>query len=293
MNLITPAKEPDGVVLAYVRHFATNFNKARSVFENLGFEICDVNQNVDNHKNFTIRLVLNESFIEVSNSFASLSRSNELSGIKTLGFSINDIEATQGRLTLNGFHPLPLSTHVLKISVPNKKKVELETKLFRLKESDMPEASAEFTTMNNNNLFSKMGDHGHKNYINEINAVILCVDDPDEVVARYCWLTNQGSPKRLFERCWQIPLHQRRIIVFNKDELNNLCKLSSEHNPPSILGYSLISKNLQKTQNFLIGAGWRPIYLTKKLLFLELPDSVGGNLFISQDEADFPWYTKK
>ena len=293
MSLTARTNETDGVVLTYVRHAAPNFTEARTVFKSLGFEICDVVQNEISNKNATIRLLLNQSFIEVTNSFEFLSKPDGVAVINALGFGVNNIEAGQGRLTLNGFHPLPLITNTLKIKTSDKQKIELEHKVFRLKESDMPEACTEFIEIAGEKPFFELQGYLHKNCINEINAVILCVEDPNEVVARYCWLTNQGSPKRLFDQCWQIRLHQRCIVIFHKDEINKLFKFLPEAKYPSIYGYSLISKNLQKTHSFLLKAGWSPIRLTDELLFLSLPGSVGGNLFISQDAATFPWHIRK
>ena len=59
------------------------------------------------------------------------------SALTGFGLGTKDIESTQGRLTLHGFHPLSIKERRLLISVREKEQREIACKVFKLKKSDV------------------------------------------------------------------------------------------------------------------------------------------------------------
>ena len=124
----------------------------------------------------------------------------------------------------------------------------MNIKPLALKKDNIREGNVEFIEIATSN--NSLSNLPHKNLINRLHAIILCTDNPEETIARYCWLTNQSSPKRIFDESWQIQLGQQSIVVCAQKESNRLALDVGSFNTPSILGYALLTNNLTKTNDF-------------------------------------------
>ncbi|MBH67541.1 MAG: hypothetical protein CMM58_04235 [Rhodospirillaceae bacterium] len=292
MNSVRQSHEGDEISLSHITYVVTDLKTARETLKKLGFKIIFGNYNPAHDVINSIRLGLGSSFIEITNAPDFPKKSSQGIGIQALGFGTNNIEATQGRLTLNGFHPLPLISKNFRMKKPKGEIMESKSRLCWLKEKDMPEVHAEFIQfppVQPKKAPSLSPITLHDNHIVSFNDVILCVSNPEEVVARYCWFTDQGSPQFLLDRYWKITLYHGSLIICSTSQIDQLHGARNTAKQPTIPGYSLISSNLKKTKEYFEEVGLKPLKNTKDLLLINLPPAIGGKVFIAEDELAFPW----
>ena len=170
------------------------------------------------------------------------------SALTGFGLGTKDIESTQGRLTLHGFHPLSIEERKLLFPVAKKVREKLQCKVFKLKKkSDVLEGDVEFIDVST--LTKSSAKSIHNNALSHFHAIILCTNKPEETIARYCWLTNQSSPRRIFGSSWQVGLGQQKIIVCSEEDVERIVPSVNVTNLPSILGYALLTESLSKTKD--------------------------------------------
>ena len=140
------------------------------------------------------------------------------SALTGFGLGTKDIESTQGRLTLHGFTPFYKRAKAI-ISSDRKREGEIACKIFKLK-GDVLEGDVEFLDVNTSTKSSAKS--AHNNALSHFHAIILCTNKPEETIARYCWLTDQSSPRRIFGSSWQVGPDQQKIIVCSEEDVENL-----------------------------------------------------------------------
>mgnify|MGYP001184421996 FL=1 len=287
MNLSSNPTAHDSVTLVHATHLIQDSSEVASFLKKLGFELLEYIKVSDGGNTHCLQISLNETYI-------SFERRNnlytqEFVDIALTGFGLGtkDIESTQGRLTLHGFHPLAIEEQKLLFSVAKKERREIESKVFKLKKSDVLEGNVEFIDV----ITSTKSDTKsvHYNALSHFHAIIICTDKPEETIARYCWLTNQPSPRRIFNSSWQVVLGQQKIIVCSVEDVERIFPSVNVTNIPSILGYALLTENLSKTKDCFSYNEFLFQSLNQGSFQLKLPDFIGGSLIIGTSAADFPW----
>ena len=267
MNLSLQSNEDDRVALAHVAHTISDLTQARDFLENAGFHILEATKKLNGTDTYSHQIPLNGGYISFEAPNNSYDEKLVFANISGFGLKTPNIEGTQGRLTLHGFHPLAIDSQQFQ---------------FLLREGNVE--FIEIATSNNS-----LSNLPQKNLINRLHAIILCTDNPEETIARYCWLTNQSSPKRIFDESWQIQLGQQSIVVCAQKEANRLALDAGSFNTPSILGYALLTNNLTKTNDFFSDNQTLTKSLKGESIFAKFPDFIGGNLIIAENILHFPW----
>ena len=287
MNLSSNPTAHDSVNIVHATHLIQDSAQAASFLKKSGFEILEFIKVSDGGNTHCYQISLNETYI-------SFERLNNLytqefvdTPITRFGLGTKDIESTQGRLTLHGFHPLAIEEQQLLFPGAKKEQREIECKVFKLKKSDIFEGDVEFidvSTSTKSNTKSL-----HYNALSHFHAIIICTNKPEETIARYCWLTNKSSPRRIFDSSWQVELGQQKIIVCSVEDVERTFPSVNVTNLPSILGYALLTENLSKTKDCFSYNEFLLQSLNQGSFLLKLPDFIGGNLIIGTSTADFPW----
>jgi len=287
MNLSSNPTAHDSVNLVHATHSIQDSAEAASFLKKSGFELLEFIKVSDGGNTHCYQISLNETYIsfERRNNLCT----QEFVDIALAGFGLGtkDIESTQGRLTLHGFHPLAIKEQKLLFPVTKKERREIECKVFTLKKSDVLEGYVEFidvSTSTKSNTKSL-----HYNALSHFHAIIICTNKPEETIARYCWLTNKPSPRRILNSSWQVELGQQKIIVCSVEDVERIFPSVNVTNLPSILGYVLLTENLSKTKDCFSHNEFLLQSLNQGSFLLKLPDFMGGNLIIGTSAADFPW----
>jgi len=287
MNLSLKPTAQDSVNLVHATHLIQDVTEVVSFLKNLGFKILELIKVSDGENTHCYQIPLNGSYISLEIKHNSDIQEFVGSALTGFGLGTKDIESTQGRLTLHGFHPLAIEERKLLFPVAEKEQREIECKVFKLKKSDVFEGEVEFIDVSTPTKYNAKSLHN--NALSHFHAIILYSNKPEETISRYCWLTNQSSPRRVLGSSWQLELGQQKIIVCSEEDVERIVPEINVTNVPSILGYALLTESLSKTHdcffdNKLI------LQSSKRGSFLaELPDFISGNLIIGTSAADFPW----
>ena len=287
MNLSLNPTAEDSVNLVHATHLIRDYAKVTSFLKNSGFEILESIEVSDDSNTHCCQISLNGSYISLQR--RDHSDTQEFIGSALTGFGLGtiDIESTQGRLTLHGFHPLSIEERKLLFPVAKKNQREIECKVFKLKKSDVLEGAVEFIDVST--LTKSSAKSIHNNALSHFHAIILCTNKPEETIARYCWLTNRSSPRRIFGSSWQLGLGQQKIIVCSKEDVERIVPNVTVTNLPSILGYALLTESISKTKDCFSYNKLLLQPLNQGSFLLKLPDFISGNLIIGTSFAAFPW----
>ena len=287
MNLSLNPTAEDSVNLVHATHLIRDYAKVSSFLKNSGFEILESIEVSDDSNTHCCQISLNGSYISLQR--RDHSDTQEFIGSALTGFGLGtiDIESTQGRLTLHGFHPLSIEERKLLFPVAKKNQREIECKVFKLKKSDVLEGAVEFIDVST--LTKSSAKSIHNNALSHLHAIILCTNKPEETIARYCWLTNRSSPRRIFGSSWQLGLGQQKIIVCSKEDVERIVPNVTVTNLPSILGYALLTESISKTKDCFSYNELLLQPLNQGSFLLKLPDFISGNLIIGTSFAAFPW----
>jgi hypothetical protein len=287
MNLSFNPTAQDDVNLLHATHLIQDSTEVASFLKNSGFEILELAEVSDAGNTHCYRISLNGGYI----SFKKRNNSKILefvdSALTGFGLGTKDIESTQGRLTLHGFHPLSIEERKLLFQVAKEERREIAYKVFKLKKSDVLEGDVEFIDVSNSTKSSALSVH--KNALSHFHAIILHTNKPEETIARYCWLTNQSSPRRIFGSSWKVGLDQQTIIVCSEEDVERIVPSVNVSNLPSILGYALLTESLSKTKDCFSHNELALQSLNRGSFLVKLPEFISGNLIIGTSAADFPW----
>ena len=202
-------------------------------------------------------------------------------GLHLIAFSTRDIEGTQGRLTHAGFVPSPLVHLKRPVSMPDGSEREARFTCCRVREDKMPEGRLQFLTHQTEAEVWQDRWMNHGNAIVGLRDVIICVENLEQAVARYCWFLDHGTPKRLSEHTWRVPVTRGGVVLVDEDGLEELLPGAKPPDLPFIAGYGLVSSDLARTRSFWTERGLKPIDIGSEMLRLDLPDSLGGSILVS------------
>ena len=287
MNLSLNPTAEDSVNLVHATHLIQDYAKVTSFLKNSGFEILESIEVSDGSNTNCCQISLNGSYISLERKNNPDTQEFVDSALTGFGLGTIDIESTQGRLTLHGFHPLSIEERKLLFPVAKKSQREIECKVFKLKKSDVLEGAVEFIDVST--LTKSSAKSIHNNALSHFHAIILCTNKPEETIARYCWLTNRSSPRRIFGSSWQLGLGQQKIIVCSKEDVERIVPNVNITNLPSILGYALLTESISKTKDCFSYNELLLQPLNQGSFLLKLPDFISGNLIIGTNFAAFPW----
>ena len=287
MNLSLNPTAEDSVNLVHATHLIQDYAKVTSFLKNSGFEILESIEVSDGSNTHCCQISLNGSYISLERKNNPDTQEFVDSALTGFGLGTIDIESTQGRLTLHGFHPLSIEERKLLFPVAKKSQREIECKVFKLKKSDVLEGAVEFIDVST--LTKSSAKSIHNNALSHLHAIILCTNKPEETIARYCWLTNRSSPRRIFGSSWQLGLGQQKIIVCSKEDVESIVPNVNITNLPSILGYALLTESISKTKDCFSYNELLLQPLNQGSFLLKLPDFISGNLIIGTSFAAFPW----
>ena len=287
MNLSLNPTAEDSVNLVHATHLIQDYAKVTSFLKNSGFEILESIEGSDGSNTHCCQISLNGSYISLERKNNPDTQEFVDSALTGFGLGTIDIESTQGRLTLHGFHPLSIEGRKLLFPVAKKSQREIECKVFKLKKSDVLEGAVEFIDVST--LTKSSAKSIHNNALSHLHAIILCTNKPEETIARYCWLTNRSSPRRIFGSSWQLGLGQQKIIVCSKEDVERIVPNVNITNLPSILGYALLTESISKTKDCFSYNELLLQPLNQGSFLLKLPDFISGNLIIGTSFAAFPW----
>ena len=287
MNLSLNPTAEDSVNLVHATHLIQDYAKVTSFLKNSGFEILESIEGSDDSNTHCCQISLNGSYISLERKNNPDTQEFVDSALTGFGLGTIDIESTQGRLTLHGFHPLSIEERKLLFPVAKKSQREIECKVFKLKKSDVLEGAVEFIDVST--LTKSSAKSIHNNALSHFHAIILCTNKPEETIARYCWLTNRSSPRRIFGSSWQLGLGQQKIIVCSKEDVERIVPNVTVTNLPSILGYALLTESISKTKDCFSYNELLLQPLNQGSFLLKLPDFISGNLIIGTSFAAFPW----
>ena len=287
MNLSLNPTAEDSVNLVHATHVIQDYAKVTSFLKNSGFEILESIEVSDGSNTHCCQISLNGSYISLERKNNPDTQEFVDSALTGFGLGTIDIESTQGRLTLHGFHPLSIEGRKLLFPVAKKSQREIECKVFKLKKSDVLEGAVEFIDVST--LTKSSAKSIHNNALSHLHAIILCTNKPEETIARYCWLTNRSSPRRIFGSSWQLGLGQQKIIVCSKEDVERIVPNVNITNLPSILGYALLTESISKTKDCFSYNELLLQPLNQGSFLLKLPDFISGNLIIGTSFAAFPW----
>ncbi len=287
MNFSFNPTAQDDVNLVHATHLIQDSTEVASFLKNSGFEIIELAEVSDGGNTHCYRISLNGSYISFKKRNNSEIPEFVDSALTGFGLGTKDIESTQGRLTLHGFHPLSIEERKLLFPLAKKERREIACKVFKLKESDVFEGEVEFIDVSNSTKSSTKS--AHNNALSHFHAIILHTNKPEETIARYCWLTNQPSPRRIFGSSWQVGLDQQKIIVCSGEDVERIVPNVNISNLPSILGYALLTESLSKTKGYFSHNELVLQSLNQGSFLVKLPEFISGNLIIGTSAADFPW----
>jgi len=287
MNLSLNPTAEDSVNLVHATHLIQDYAKVTSFLKNSGFEILESIEVSDGSNTHCCQISLNGSYISLERKNNPDTQEFVDSALTGFGLGTIDIESTQGRLTLHGFHPLSIEERKLLFPVAKKSQREIQCKVFKLKKSDVLEGAVEFIDVST--LTKSSAKSIHNNALSHLHAIILCTNKPEETIARYCWLTNRSSPRRIFGSSWQLGLGQQKIIVCSKEDVERIVPNVNITNLPSILGYALLTESISKTKDCFSYNELLLQPLNQGSFLLKLPDFISGNLIIGTSFAAFPW----
>ena len=287
MNLSLNPTAEDSVNLVHATHLIQDYAKVTSFLKNSGFEILESIEVSDGSNTHCCQISLNGSYISLERKNNPDTQEFVDSALTGFGLGTTDIESTQGRLTLHGFHPLSIEERKLLFPVAKKSQREIQCKVFKLKKSDVLEGAVEFIDVST--LTKSSAKSIHNNALSHLHAIILCTNKPEETIARYCWLTNRSSPRRIFGSSWQLGLGQQKIIVCSKEDVERIVPNVNITNLPSILGYALLTESISKTKDCFSYNELLLQPLNQGSFLLKLPDFISGNLIIGTSLAAFPW----
>ena len=278
----------DEVFIDHITHIVEDINVANRDLLRFGFLTSTKIETGQNNSSY-MQIIFNEGFIKITDSPDYIFDNNKISAIAALALETGKIEDVQGRLTLNGFHPMPLHNQKLSTIDASGNLVDAEARLCRLRKSDMSEAYAEFICHEPERLIWSNPIPSHNNRIVALRDVIISAKDPDEATARYSWFSNKGSIKKIDELGWKIPLDRGNLAVCKSEALSSLIRSEILTEPPGIVGYTVLSNNIPATAKFFSDNKLDFTRINDDLLALPFPKSIGGFVFIGKDERVFPW----
>ena len=210
MSLKRRPPASDEVFIDHITHIVEDINVANEDLLKFGF-LTSTKIELGKNKSSYIQIIFNEGFIKITDSPNYIFGDNKLPSITGLSLETSKLEDVQGRLTLNGFHPMPLTNEQLSSINPHGNLIDAGASVCRLRKSDMDEAYAEFIYHEPEKLIWSNPIPSHTNCITALRDVIISAKDPDEATARYSWFSNNRRAILLWQRCFRQLQNQNTI----------------------------------------------------------------------------------
>lgn len=294
------------IFLDHVAHFVPDMAAAHQEFNRLGFVQTPYTEHrhmIDGEAQAVPSgtanrcIMLHEGYIElitVSDATTPLGERSATQmeryvGLHLIAFSCADPEGVQGRLSLTGFHPEPLVKLRRPVSLARGGEEDASFTLCRVRPKDMPEGQVFYLAHHTEKIVWQDRWLHHGNGIFALRDVVVGVKTLDKTAARYCWFLNRGGPTPTSPHVWRIPLDRGGVVIVDEAGLDALVPDAElPGDGPLIVGYGLLSEDLIKTEAFLRERDFEPETLDG-CLRLSLPETIGGTLFIANDETKLPW----
>ena len=288
MSLKRKPPTSDEVFIDHITHIVKDINVANNDLSTYGF-LTSTKIELGKNKSSYIQIIFNEGFIKITDSPNYVFSNNKIPSITGLTLETSKLEDVQGRLTLNGFHPMPLTNEQLSSINSHGDLIDAGASVCRLRKSDMNEAYAEFIYHEPEKLIWSNPIPSHTNCITALRDVIISVKDPDEATARYSWFSNKSSIKKIGDLGWKIPLDRGNLAICRSEALSSLLKSELLTVSGEIAGYAVLSDNISATAKFFSDKKLDFMRINNDLLALPCPKSIGGWVFVGKDESVFPW----
>jgi hypothetical protein len=205
-------------------------------------------------------------------------------GAHLIAFGTTDAEATHARLGQAGFDPLPMVR--LQRSVRTAAGERLARfSVVRVPPERMIEGRMQFCRHHTPELVWQTQHQDHPNRAHSLTDILMCVDDPAEVAARYGRFLDLEPQAR--EGFWLFHLARGRLHVLDRSALASLTGTLAP-TTPFIAGCALTSTDLAVTRAVLD----RGAVATRELVpgvIAAMPEDISTTVFFMAPEATLPW----
>ena len=289
MNLERHPPSKEEIFVDHITHVVEDLDAANADLVKYGFKTSKTVDNLQKEGSLSIEIILDQGFIKITKSPDYLFSHKDTPSISSLALETNNLEGTQGRLTLSGFHPLPLAEEIFWKTNSSGDFIKADASVCKLRKSDMAEAYAEYIFHDPENSLWQGSNPSHDNSIQALRDIVVGVNDPDEATGRYSWFANKGSLKKIGDLGWRITLDRGNLVICQSSALDTLMNAQILKKTTGIIAYSVLSKSLEATVEFFKNKQLNIKKIHESLIVLYLPESVGGCVFIGEKESAFPW----
>ena len=293
------------IFLDHLAHFVPDMDEAHQAFNRLGFVQTPYtpHRHTEDGQDEPVLsgtanrcVMLDEGYFEIMavsdpetpHGARTQAQIDRYTGLHLIAFATAEPEAIQGRLTFSGFHPQPLVHLTRAVTRPDGSEDTARFTCCRVRPEDMPEGRVQYVTHLTEDLVWQDRWKTHGNGITALRDVIICTDDLERTAARFCFFLDQGSPKRLYEGIWRVPLDRGGVVICDPERLGVLLPGLSIPSLPFIAGYGVLSRDLGLTAGFLRDRGFTMDEVGPTLRLI-LPEAIGGAMLIAGEEDGFAW----
>lgn len=192
-------------------------------------------------------------------------------GIHLVAFGTSAPEADFSRLAAGGFAPLPAVALQRPIGTPEGEGTA-RFSVVRVAPGTMAEGRIQFCQHHTPELLWQSRWVTHRNTVNALAGVILCMADPAEAAERYMRYT--GLPAVTTADGWEMSTAYGRIVCMSADAVRRDWKLE----PPAlpwIAGTVQTARDLEVLATYLQNGGY-PTWREGETLRAQLPPELGG-----------------
>ena len=118
MNLSLHSNEDDRVALVHATHTIRGLTQACDFLENAGFHMLEATKKLNGTDTYCHQIPLIGGYISFKAPNNLYDEKLVFANISGFGLKTPDIEGTQGRLTLHGFHPLAIDSQQFQFLLP-------------------------------------------------------------------------------------------------------------------------------------------------------------------------------
>lgn len=290
---------PDESVLDHVGLFVPDMARAGRAVERLGFALTPLTPQRHALASGALaptgtanRLaVLQRGYIEILTATGDTPIADQLRraigryiGTHLIAFGTADAEATHARLGQAGFDPLPMVR--LQRSVRTAAGERLARfSVVRVPPERMIEGRMQFCRHHTPELVWQTQHQDHPNRAHSLTDILLCVDDPAEVAARYSrFLGLVPEPREGF---LLLRLARGRLHVLDRPALASLTGTLAPATP-FIAGFALTSADLAATRAVL-DEGAIAVRDLGPGVIAAMPEDIATTIFFMAPEAALPW----
>jgi hypothetical protein len=205
-------------------------------------------------------------------------------GAHLIAFGTTDAEATHARLGQAGFDPLPMVR--LQRSVRTAAGERLARfSVVRVPPERMIEGRMQFCRHHTPELVWQTQHQDHPNRAHSLTDILMCVDDPAEVAARYGRFLDLAPETH--EGLFLFRLARGRLHVFNPTTLAHTAGIEAP-TTPFIAGFVLTSTDLAATRAVL-DEGALAIRDLGPGVIAAMPEDIATTIFFMAPDATLPW----